>query len=109
MDLVGTSGASSYIAARYGDCGLSFLVPHTTTYVRTPDCETGRMLRQFQRKSRREVLGVCRGFLGEIGGRFTRIFCFVPYDDLLRRGRNTVTPANEPFCVLSASSAFSTV
>ena len=46
---------------------------------------------------------------GKLAGVLPRVSCFVPYEDLPRRGRNTVTPPNEPFCVLSASSAFSTV
>ena len=46
---------------------------------------------------------------GNLADAFPGLFWFVPYAGLPRRGRNTVTSPNDPFRVLSASSACNTL
>ena len=95
-DLIGMSDAGSMPPAVVAIAAGTFS-GRTARFMPTgPARATGRMLRQFTRKIPRQIPPECvREFLREFGGRYTRSFRFCSYDDLLRRGRSTVTSAND--------------
>src|SRR5271165_5897432 len=108
-DLIGTGGASSYVASRCGGCGGNFSFRCRVFRLASPTAKQEGCPASSSGKPAGRSSGCAGDSSRKLAGDSPRICYFVPHDDLPRRGRKTVTPPNEPFCVLSASSARNTL